>query len=240
MPQSIVSFTAGKVKLRSRGRAPAVILLPMEIDPASEWQRLTEVYREKYDEELLELAADSGDLTEIARSVLADEMKRRKLSLPQASASQGTGPNDALEAAVREQIEVAAPHHADAGADGPHEYTWKVELCECSDSDEASAIYTTLERAGIQSFVEEHLPGGARIAVAADQLDQARAILAQPIPQDIVAEAKTEVPEYVPPVCPACGAADPVLESADPVNAWECEQCGAHWTDAAEEPPELP
>ena len=30
---------------------------------------------------------------------------------------------------------------------------------------------------------------------------------------------------------PECGAEDPVLESAEPTNAWLCEACGAQWSD---------
>ena len=69
--------------------------------------------------------------------------------------------------------------------------------------------------------------------VAADQLEQARAIAAQPIPQEIIEESKTEVPEFELPVCPKCGAADPVLEGVDPVNTWRCEACGYEWTEPA-------
>ncbi len=53
----------------------------MQTDPLAEWQRLTETYSNMYDDELLELAADSEDLTEQARQVLSDEMKKRGLDL---------------------------------------------------------------------------------------------------------------------------------------------------------------
>ena len=52
----------------------------MRQDAGEERQRLTAVYAEKYDGELLELAADSGNLTEIAQQVLRDEMQKRGLS----------------------------------------------------------------------------------------------------------------------------------------------------------------
>ncbi len=71
-----------------------------------------------------------------------------------------------------------------------------------------------------------------RILVAADQLEQACDILSRPIPQAIVEESKAEVPEFETPVCPKCGAEDPVLENADPVNSWLCEDCGNQWTDS--------
>jgi ribosomal protein L37AE/L43A len=44
-----------------------------------------------------------------------------------------------------------------------------------------------------------------------------------------------EVPDFEPPVCPKCGAEDPLLESVDPLNTWLCEICGEQWTDPAPE-----
>jgi len=202
----------------------------MEIDPTAEWRRLTEVYREKYDGELLELAADSGNLTETAQRVLRDEISRRRLSEPRPPEPRKV--IDSFDAADRRQIEVAADKDADNDVEGPHDYTWKVLVCQCGEYDEAWRTYEVLRRAGIESWIEGH---GTGVSVAADQIEEARAILAQPIPQDIVDESRMKAPEFEPPKCPQCGAEDPVLESADPVNAWECEQCGAQWTDAAED-----
>jgi len=72
----------------------------------------------------------------------------------------------------------------------------------------------------------------ARVLVAADQLEQARAIAARPIPQDIIDDSKAEVPEFVEPKCPKCGSDDVVLEAVDTANQWRCEQCDAEWSDA--------
>jgi hypothetical protein len=67
------------------------------------------------------------------------------------------------------------------------------------------------------------------ILVAADRLEDARAIIAQPIPQDIIDESKERPQPYVPPTCPKCRAEDPTLESLDPIDSWLCEDCGARW-----------
>ena len=69
--------------------------------------------------------------------------------------------------------------------------------------------------------------------VAADQLDEAREIAARPIPQEIIDLSKMEVPDFEPPMCPSCGAADPALEGVDPVNTWCCETCGRQWIESA-------
>ena len=51
-------------------------------DTIADWQSLTKLYGEMSDEELLELDAQLGDLTEMAQQVLRDEMKKRGLSRP--------------------------------------------------------------------------------------------------------------------------------------------------------------
>jgi hypothetical protein len=140
---------------------------------------------------------------------------------------------------------------ADDEDDGPHEYTWKTVLCACETSAEARQLCAALKQVGIESWVEsaagyspyaESEVTNPRVLVAADQLDRARTIAANPIPQEIVDQFKSEVPEYEPPVCPKCGASDPVLEGVDPENTWRCEQCDAQWTESAgsgdEEAPE--
>ncbi len=129
--------------------------------------------------------------------------------------------------------------------DRPHEYTWKTALCGCDTREKAMQLQEALRREGIESWVRfqgyiysivpatqyQFGTGGLEILVAADQLDPARVIAGRPIPQDIVDESHETPPEYVAPTCPGCGAADPVLESADPVNAWRCEVCGREWVD---------
>jgi len=174
----------------------------MQDDPARYWQDLTENYRQMSDGELLELSAQPEDLTEIARQVLAEEMNRRKIE-------------------VRK----------------PSEPTVVVLLCDCESNDQAWYLFETLKSNGIESWVREVTAAnadlrGPQVYVAADELEQAQAIAAQPIPQDIIDDWNEVVPEFELPICPRCGSKEgATLESADPVNAWGCEACGAEWTD---------
>jgi len=128
----------------------------------------------------------------------------------------------------------------DARPDGPIDYTWKTPLCDCDTSLQARELSEALKRAGIESWIEAPGSGSRyssfslaspRVLVAADQLDQARVIAAQPIPRQIVEDAQTEIPDYQPPTCPKCGAPDPILEGVDPTNSWQCDQCGQRWQD---------
>jgi hypothetical protein len=133
------------------------------------------------------------------------------------------------------------PDDPDGGSEDdaadPHDYTWKTVLCECETNDEAQHLANALRNAGLDSWVQDSREFGrryARVLVAADQLDRAQAIAAQPIPQEIVDDSKEEIPEFIEPKCPRCGSDDVVLESVDPENHWRCEQCDAEWSDQAE------
>jgi hypothetical protein len=251
----------------------------MQVDPISEWQRLTEHYRQITDEELRELAVDFSDLTEAAQQVLRSEMRSRGLGDPEnAGAASPVSQPAAMEPAqaalplrnapwAGDPVDVAfgtpfgarAPElvpdtpDTDDKVAGPHEFTWKTPLCECETPAKAWQISETLKQAGIESWIESPRayavdqagllgePGGPRVLVAADQLDEARLVAARPIPREIVEASETSESEFTPPKCPACGATDPVLEGVEPENTWRCEQCGKEWTEALAGPsPGLP
>ena len=218
----------------------------MRPDPAQEWQRLTRLYAEMTDGQLEELAETYSDLTETAQPILRDEMKKRGLDDPQildrSLAPSGTSSRRPNFTGIAPRFSASDldPDEVDEEEDGSgephHEYTWKTELCESGSSEEAWQIRETLRVAGIDTW--ESRPSSMfgsqtiRIMVAADQLDEARAILAKPIPQEIVDQSKEKPEDFVPPACPKCGAPDPLLESVEPVNTWSCEICNATWTDS--------
>ena len=221
----------------------------MQIDPVEEWRRLTEHYRQMSDGELQELALDVADLTEVAQQVLGGELRHRGLDRLRASdqASTSTPASTGINRAQgRQRGPFAAPaEDADTTADAeeagdeddgaPREYTWKTVLCECEEWDQVWQLQEMLRRAGIQSWYQGP-PGGLiypRIFVAADQLEEARIVVARPIPQDVIDESHEQPEEYEMPCCPACGTQDPVLEGTDPSNSWRCEACGRRWSDPA-------
>lgn len=211
----------------------------MQLDPMEHWRQLTRHYAEMSDGELIALAEDFHDLTDTARQVLRDEMRKRGLGDPQSFAP-------AVQDHFSQKLSSSARLAAEPGGAGnqSQDFVWKNILCDCSGREEAWQISEVLGRAGIESWLDTSrmyyapLPemGSSaprpRILVAADDLEAARAILAEPIPQDIVNQSKAEHAEYKPPVCPRCGAADPLLEGVDPCNSWKCEACGRQWTEA--------
>ncbi len=217
-------------------------------DPVRYFQDLSENYRQMSDGELLELAEKPEDLTEVAQQVLRDEIGRRRLEKPKPAAMpQRTSPQR-TSFDPNTHIDVVGGPFADRYAPPPEfedsddaeaapDYTWKTLLRDCETNEHALQLAEALKRQGIESWVRQVSPystdiRGPQVYVAADQLEQAQAIAAQPIPQDIIDEFKAVIPEFELPVCPQCGSTDEVmLESADPVNAWLCEACGAEWND---------
>ena len=196
----------------------------MAPDTTREWQRLTRLYSEMSDEELLDLAAGFADLTELAQPILRDEMKRRGLADPQQPATPLLRPKEPPAAGIgfesrrgaifggwsntlTEQDADSEDSAEDEGS-APHEYTWKTLLSECDTREEALQIFEVLRRAGIEAWSSG--PSSSfgsqttRIMVAADQLDEAKQILLHPIPQDVIDQSKVKVEDFVPPTCPKC------------------------------------
>ena len=123
----------------------------MQNDPLVEWQRLTETYSKMYDDELLNLAADSADLTEQARQVLAGEMQKRGLQAPRTAGTVRTIPDPTLARAAialdaQSRVPELAPDEPESAEefDGPHDYTWKTPLCECETQEEALQLSEVL------------------------------------------------------------------------------------------------
>ena len=217
----------------------------MQTDPMEEWRRLTSLYGEMGDVEIRELADQIGDLTPNAQQILRDELKKRGWSNdgPKPAAA-SRGENDAVVRWDQEQDTAADGYGEMSGGDQASDYSWKVALCRCDSLDEAAARGEMLRRAGIDCWIQrpgarsvvpwlELGVGDIQINVAADQLEQAKLIVAQPIPQAILDEVSEQnaTPAYEAPVCPKCRATDPTLESVEPSNNWLCESCGYAWSD---------
>src|ERR1035438_7600590 len=192
----------------------------MQGDPGTDWQQLAEHYREMYDGELLNLAADSADLTEVARQVLEQELRKRGLEDLRAAGKSSNGPIRPAVAQSGAGVDLTDAREFVQDEDLPPEYTWKTVLCECDGREEALQLSEMLKQAGIESWIErpgsrraivwdERMVGGLQVLVAADQLDEAREIAARPIPKEIIEESKVVAPEFESPPCPACDAGDP-------------------------------
>ena len=203
-----------------------------------------------YDDELINLVADKEDLTDIARQVLDLELKKRGLGdLSHAGpAHEAPEPKHERRAALLGNqggaSQIVLDHRARLN-EAPLEYSWKTVLCECESTEQAQQLSEFLKLAGIDSWIDDPNASSRfkgfenptpRVLVAADQLEQAREVAANPIPKEIVEDPKFVAPEFEMPKCPHCGAGDPALEGVNPFNSWRCEGCGHQWTESEEKP----
>ena len=208
-----------------------------------ELARLREYYHPMSDDELLMLERDMKDLTPTAQQVLTEELQVRGI---------GKGAGAKVERPGSDGVVIGAgagamPVYDDRNqfVDGKGQvFTYKTLLTECDEREQAWQLQELLKRNGIDCWVELPKTGAgsglpSRLEVGADQLEQAKLIIQQPMPQEIVAmfdEIAEEVDEYEPPKCPQCGDEDPVLENTEPANQWLCESCGHTWSEAAPKP----
>lgn len=191
-------------------------------DSADEYQQLAKRYSCMYDDELLKLAAEYDDLTDTAQLVLRDELQRRKLELPTLTADPADGDHTGGEPISLD---------LDVSPDG------NVLIGNFQSAEQASIAYWALEIAGIPAKVVTPPSGPSstpRLQVAPEDAGRAQQVLSQPVSGEVMDqyEAAKETGDFETPDCPVCGTPDPLLESADPVNAWFCESCGHQWKDA--------
>jgi Putative prokaryotic signal transducing protein len=185
---------------------------------------LAQTYRSASDNELLDLALAYGSLTDVAQSALRAEFERRGLEPP----------------VIPDEPRLP-------------EFQKLVTVQQYRDLAEAQVAKGVLDSAGIPcclrdentvrlEWVWSNLLGGVRLQVNEQDLEAARAVLMQPIPEQIQLDG--DLP-YDQPRCPRCGSLDihyqAIHERAGlasiilfvpvpiPKHAWLCEDCGAQW-----------
>jgi hypothetical protein len=181
------------------------------------------------DDEMLSLGAQYGSLTDDAQALVRDEFKRRNLETPDAEEEEQP---DAL-----------------LGVKTIRQYR---------DQAEALLARSALESAGIACFLRDentiridwlwsNLMGGIRLQVADADVQEAEAVLSQPIPESLGVAGEADFHQ---PRCPNCGSLDSRFNNLDakvaatsilllgfPVPAlpekdfWHCNQCGTNWVD---------
>ena len=190
------------------------------MDSNRDQDSLAQLYSQMSDLELRELHADEADLTDNARAILRDEIRKRKLDLTRPIVQ--TLPDDPE----------TSPVH----------YTWKTDLFTFRNSDDAYRTTLALKRAGIESFLVSPQDTSfvqTTVQVAADQLEEARAVLAQLSPEMLRAiepEGDEESLNFKPPSCPRCNKQEAFLLDTEPVNRWQCDACGFEWDEPTSAP----
>jgi hypothetical protein len=206
-------------------------------DPEQERQRLTKLYAEMSDGELDAIAADSAELTDVARQALTDELARRH---PEEPAVRNTGASP-----ERDSVELADV----------------VSIRQFRDLPEALLAKGALDSAEIESFLVDdnmirmdwfysNLVGGIKLCVKQEDAESALDLLGQAIPEEFEVDG---VGPYEQPRCPKCQSLDIAFEDLNqPVawvsayvlapialhrKRWVCHSCGHRWRQAEENQP---
>ena len=180
---------------------------------SQQYADLVQLYGGFGEEELKGLALTFNDLTEPAQRALKAEFARRELVQP--------APTESASGSFRSDSDSPLQGFA---TDAPEDCTF-----EFTDVEEAYLAQSVLRSAGIESVVPTSELGAIdtpRLVVAPADARTAQMILSRP-----THTGSGEDAAFVEPVCPQCGAADPLLESVEPTNEWHCESCDHVWRD---------
>ena len=188
------------------------------VEEFADYQRLTRLYREMSEAELIRLQDNSDRLTDMARDILTNEMSSRNMAWRSQPAAASFEPQT-------DEMLIQ-----DFGLLAPSECVW--EFAEREDAQAAGEMLTAegLTCQVILPRAEKLDMTAPRVAVLPTDLEKARVLLSKPIPEEFRISVRTQ-DSFTAPSCSRCGCLDPLLESVEPVNEWRCEVCGNVWRD---------
>ncbi len=203
------------------------------IDWDKERARLTNLYADMEDAELEKIGANLDSLTAVARQVLAGEMLKRGMKLPEPPPS---------------RVEVASPVAIQRYRDLP-------QAAMAQSILESAGIESFLADANLvrMDWFYSNAVGGIKVVVREQDAEEARKLLEQGVPESFDAEGSGH---YEQPRCPSCGSFDISLDGLDKrvsyatvwigvpvpvtIKGWNCASCGHRWNDDAEKSEESP
>ncbi|HWZ81605.1 MAG TPA: hypothetical protein VNW47_03215 [Terriglobales bacterium] len=209
------------------------------VDPAGEWRELAERYHQMRDPELVALARQRSELTDLAQQALTQEISYRKLIIPPEE-----DPKEYLPPPKPDRPDPDS--HQDGEEDPYAEERALVEIRTVWSLADARQIEWLLNRADIPFFMgPEKAPAMERVTSDfsqgvsvqimrigrywAQQALQSYAPVDEPEPEVV------EEPEEVVVKCPRCRSTDVVLGRLVPDSTsryeWTCDACGYEWED---------
>lgn len=202
--------------------------------PASESLRLLEHYHSLTDDELLAIAEDTSDLTDLAQQVLSAEMSQRKLSVP------------AKEAALPEP----EPNSEQDAEDPYAEDRSLVQIATVFSLRDAMQLQKLLDDSDVPCFMGEeratradavtsNFSDGVPVAVMRIGVPWAQQALQQYQPADERVTEGQQGGEDLAVHCPRCHSEDVIFEQLAAQSGsgqgekfdWSCASCGYRWED---------
>jgi hypothetical protein len=225
------------------------------LDPAGEFLRVSEHYRQMSDAELLILAGQSSELTEVAQQALASEISHRRLKVqPEIPSTPPPAPPRAVFKGWDSQSTKAEPTPDSSDAPDPYSEERKlVELCTVWSLSDALQVQTLLDRAGIPFFmgpekatgvdtVTSNFANGVSVKIMQIGMPWAAQAMQNYTPANEPAPKYHEELHELPVRCPKCNSAEvifeglttepaPAAQNSSPKYKWICDACGCQWED---------
>lgn len=211
------------------------------LNPAGEWLRITEHYRQMKDDELLLIARASSDLTEAAQTALTAEMRHRGLKLE---------PEEPPLQPIRKQFHEPVGDSSTEEEPDPYAEDRKlIGLRTVWSQRDALQMQTLLDRAGIPFFmgsekatgvdeVTSDFSKGVNVQIMRVGWYWAELALKPYEPLDEPAVPAEKEWKEIPIRCPKCQSTEVVFEdlTGDPSKPdtqfqWTCDECGHQWND---------
>ncbi len=225
------------------------------LDPAAEYLRLAEHYRQMRDEELLQLVPQTEKLTPLAQQALASEVRHRGLKIEEKQEEKASAqPSFAAPKFRQKPASAPTPAHdsSDTTDDTYEDDRRLVELCTVWSLRDALQVQRILDVAGIPFFmgpekatgvdkVTSNFANGVSVQIMQIGLPWAAPLLQNYEPEDDPTPKESPV-EKLPVRCPGCNSSEVVfngLTSAAEAGEdkpsrkfrWTCDSCGATWQD---------
>ena len=213
------------------------------IDHAGEWLRLSEHYRQMSDGELLKIARDPAQLTEIAQQMLAIEISARRLKVepesPKRARSEGSSVTNVS----------PTPDHAAFEPDPYAKDRELVEILTVWSLRDALQVQRMLDLASIPFYmgdekatsveaVTSNFAAGVSVRVMRIGFPWTWQALQHYDPKDVPESEKWHWDEDVDVRCPSCRSKEitfeellPSTDSAAQRYKWTCSHCRHRWED---------
>jgi hypothetical protein len=199
----------------------------MSVDAAAEWNRLADMYRQKSDDELQNIAAEAYDLTDTARDVLSAEIRDRKLPL---TLSLGPAPeerSDIYDPSAEEEFKLAVVFEAK----NPEELLAVTHILDDVDTPYVIGDENLERPEDFHGSFEK----GVAVKVAFCEMVRVNKILEESLPAEMWGGEKTPDIEQLDPTCPACHSKEIIFVCKDPLEKdkfrWRCKDCNLLWID---------
>jgi DNA-directed RNA polymerase subunit M/transcription elongation factor TFIIS len=218
-------------------------------DPAAEWLRISERYRQMSDGELLALARQSSELTDVAQQALAGEIARRGLKVEAAKPAEPVRPEPEPDSPYAEELKLVEVTRVWSLADA-------AQLQDLLDRA-GIPVYMGKEKAALAERVTSSFADGVSVKVPQIGVPWARQAMENYSPAN--EPAKNDALDEVEVRCPKCGSTeifygvveeegseaeseesndefeDAEAEDAPEKYEWVCDACGNRWEEEGEE-----